>query len=200
MQEVVVGDIALLAPGEIILCDGIFLSGHNVTCDESATTTAQTAVVKKAPFSECVALKQAHPERVVDVNNYGLALRDTCENRTDCFIVGGSKVLEGVGRYVVVAVGTKRMAHGTPARVLSNKSFKRFFACLCRVPRPEVLHAVGSDTSSGLDYDSITAPMYLRVRRNIPEFVLLSCDWSRLGTDRRISDRLWPCIPPTPVV
>jgi P-type Ca2+ transporter type 2C len=26
---------------------------------------------------------------------------------TDCFMVSGSKVLEGVGRYVVVAVGTK---------------------------------------------------------------------------------------------
>ncbi len=26
---------------------------------------------------------------------------------TDCFIVSGSKVLEGVGKYVVVAVGTK---------------------------------------------------------------------------------------------
>ncbi|KIM60708.1 hypothetical protein SCLCIDRAFT_934912 [Scleroderma citrinum Foug A] len=36
--EVVVGDIALLAPGEIISCDGIFLFGRNVTCDESTTT------------------------------------------------------------------------------------------------------------------------------------------------------------------
>jgi hypothetical protein len=26
---------------------------------------------------------------------------------TDCFMVSGSKVLEGIGRYVVVAVGTK---------------------------------------------------------------------------------------------
>jgi Ca2+-transporting ATPase len=26
---------------------------------------------------------------------------------TDCFLVSGSKVLEGVGSYVVVAVGTK---------------------------------------------------------------------------------------------
>ena len=26
---------------------------------------------------------------------------------TDCFVISGSKVLEGVGRYVVVAVGTK---------------------------------------------------------------------------------------------
>ena len=26
---------------------------------------------------------------------------------TDCFVVSGSRVLEGVGRYVVIAVGTR---------------------------------------------------------------------------------------------
>lgn len=34
-QDVVVGDIALLEPGEIVPCDGVFLSGHNCRCDES---------------------------------------------------------------------------------------------------------------------------------------------------------------------
>ncbi|KAF9234120.1 hypothetical protein BU15DRAFT_65976 [Melanogaster broomeanus] len=67
VKEVVVGDIAILEPGEIVPCDGIFLSGHNVKCDESAAT-GETDAIKKAP---------------------------------------GSKVLEGVGRYVVIAVGTK---------------------------------------------------------------------------------------------
>jgi magnesium-transporting ATPase (P-type) len=37
-QEVVVGDVALLEPGEIVPCDGVLLSGHNVKCDESAAT------------------------------------------------------------------------------------------------------------------------------------------------------------------
>ena len=182
LQDVVVDDIALLAPGEIIPCDGIFLSGHNVTCDEAATT-GETAIVKKALFSRCIALKQAHLQRVVDVINYGSTPKDTSGQHTDCFIVSGSKVLEGVGRYVVVAVGTKSqimMTHGAHTRVLSNRSFKRFFTRLYRVPRPEVLPTVGSVTewnsnsSIGLDYDNIAAPTYLRGCRNIPVFVFLS--------------------------
>ena len=203
LQEVVVGDIVLLAPGEIIPCDGIFLSGHNVTCDESAPR-GETVVVHKAPFFECVTLKQAHLQRVVDVNNYGSAPTDTCGHGTDCFIVSGSKVLEGVGRYVVVAVGTRSrvmVAHRASTRVLSDKSFKRFFTRLCRIPHSEVVPIVGPDTewtsSIGLDYDSIAAPTYLHGCRNIPMFVFLSCHWSRLGTDPRISDHLWRCMYPT---
>ena len=181
LQEVVVGDIVLLAPGEIIPCDGIFLSGHNVTCDESATR-GETAVVTKAPFSQCVTLKQVHPPRVVDVDNYGSAPTDTYGHGTDCFIVSGSKVLEGVGRYVVVAVGTRSrvmMAHRAPTRMLSDKSFKRFFTRLCRAPHPEVLPAVGPTTewtsSIGFDYDNIAAPRHLHGCCNIPVFVFLSC-------------------------
>jgi P-type Ca2+ transporter type 2C len=33
--------------------------------------------------------------------------RDGRLAHTDCFMVSGSRVLEGVGRYLVVAVGTK---------------------------------------------------------------------------------------------
>ncbi|KIJ14249.1 hypothetical protein PAXINDRAFT_12900 [Paxillus involutus ATCC 200175] len=94
VKEVVVGDIALLEPGEIVPCDGIFLSGYNVKCDESAAT-GESDAIKKMPYAGCVALK--------DAQNGGHS-RST---HTDCFVVSGSKVLEGVGRYVVVAVGTK---------------------------------------------------------------------------------------------
>jgi Ca2+-transporting ATPase len=84
-----VGDIALLEPGEIVPCDGVFLGGHNVKCDESGAT-GESDAIKKVTYDECIALP-----------------RSEGGTRTDCFIVSGSKVLEGVGRYVVVAVGTK---------------------------------------------------------------------------------------------
>ncbi|KIK99153.1 hypothetical protein PAXRUDRAFT_132713 [Paxillus rubicundulus Ve08.2h10] len=93
-HEVVVGDIALLEPGEIVPCDGIFLSGHNVKCDESAAT-GESDAIKKVPYAGCLALKDAQNGVHSD------------SAHTDCFVVSGSKVLEGVGRYVVVAVGTK---------------------------------------------------------------------------------------------
>ena len=117
VREVVVGDVALLEPGEVIPCDGIFLSGHNVRCDESSAT-GESDAIKKLSYEECIALRD---KRLMDfdpdglpsdgdsvivsqrkINPSGLELL----GHTDCFIVSGSKVLEGVGLYVVVAVGT----------------------------------------------------------------------------------------------
>jgi len=86
-----VGDIALLEPGEVVPCDGIFISGHNVKCDESGAT-GESDAIKKASFKEIVDLyRHIDPEHA----------------HKDCFIISGSKVLEGVGKYVVVAVGNK---------------------------------------------------------------------------------------------
>ena len=86
----VVGDIALLEPGEIVPCDGIFLSGHNVKCDESGIT-GESDAIKKASYQECMKAES----------------NGELHEHTDCFIISGSKVLEGVGSYVVIAVGTK---------------------------------------------------------------------------------------------
>ncbi|KAL6301353.1 calcium-translocating P-type ATPase [Sparassis latifolia] len=91
IKEVVVGDVALLEPGEVVPCDGIFLSGHNVRCDESAAT-GETDAIRKAPYDDCLAIESAHHDH---------------DTHTDCFIISGSKVLEGYGRYVVISVGTK---------------------------------------------------------------------------------------------
>ncbi|KAJ7034956.1 Ca-transporting ATPase [Mycena alexandri] len=89
IKEVLVGDIALLEPGEIVPCDGVFLSGHNVKCDESGAT-GESDAIRKRSYEECVALRGSEGD-----------------SHTDCFIVSGSKVMEGVGTYVIVAVGTK---------------------------------------------------------------------------------------------
>ncbi|KAF8071684.1 calcium-transporting ATPase [Lyophyllum atratum] len=93
IKEVVVGDIALLEPGEIVPCDGIFLSGHNVRCDESGAT-GESDAIRKVSYDECLDLIKRSEDGKEAAH-------------TDCFVVSGSKVLEGVGRYVVVAVGTK---------------------------------------------------------------------------------------------
>ncbi|KAI9502179.1 PMCA-type calcium-translocating P-type ATPase [Coemansia spiralis] len=76
VQEINVGDILLIEPGDIIPVDGVYLSGHNMTCDESSATGESDAIKKGT----------------------------TDENR-DPFILSGAKVLEGVGKMVVVAVG-----------------------------------------------------------------------------------------------
>jgi len=88
-QDVLVGDLALLEPGEIVPCDGVLVAGHNIRCDESGVT------------GESDAIKKVTPEEALEdwkVNN---------DTRKDPFIISGSKVLEGVGQYVVIAVGKK---------------------------------------------------------------------------------------------
>ncbi|KAH8109786.1 E1-E2 ATPase-domain-containing protein [Phellopilus nigrolimitatus] len=48
VKDVVVGDIVLLEPGEVVPCDGVFPTGHNVNCDESGMT-GESNTMKKAP-------------------------------------------------------------------------------------------------------------------------------------------------------
>ncbi|RDX57115.1 calcium-translocating P-type ATPase [Lentinus brumalis] len=91
IKEVVVGDVALVEPGEIIPCDGVFLSGHNVKCDESGAT-GESDAIKKMSYEDCLK----------DGSDGGEAGK-----HTDCFMISGSKVLEGYGSYVVIAVGTR---------------------------------------------------------------------------------------------
>lgn len=99
-QEVLVGDVALLEPGEILPCDGVILSGHNVKIDESGAT-GESDAIGKISHGELLEL-----------------LKDSENPHFDCFVLSGSKVLEGVGRYVVVAVGTEsfngRILRGKP--------------------------------------------------------------------------------------
>lgn len=111
IQDVVVGDIAILEPGEVVPCDGVFLAGHNVKCDESGIT-GESDVISKASFPVCLSLRETAP-----ANSKGSDLP-----RVDCFILSGSKVLEGCGRYLVIAVGENslngKLVLGMPVPVI----------------------------------------------------------------------------------
>lgn len=91
VYDVLVGDILFLEPGEIIPVDGVFLSGHNIRCDESGAT-GESDAVRKASLEE--------------IQEGGESMK-----KVDCFLISGSKVLEGVGRYVVTCVG-RNSFHG----------------------------------------------------------------------------------------
>ncbi|KAG1759757.1 E1-E2 ATPase-domain-containing protein [Suillus occidentalis] len=107
LKEVIVGNVALSEPGEIVPCDGIFLAGHNIKFDETAATGKSDAI-KKASYADCLVLEQAlssvHAEGGV---LGGVGGGGGLSTHTDCFVVSGSKVLEGISSYVVVAVGTE---------------------------------------------------------------------------------------------
>ncbi|KAF7723237.1 hypothetical protein EC973_002175 [Apophysomyces ossiformis] len=74
-QELVVGDIMFIEPGDILTADCIYIEGHNLRCDES-TTTGESRPVKKST-----------------------------DTRGDCIIFSGSKVLHGMAKVLVIAVG-----------------------------------------------------------------------------------------------
>ncbi|KAF9110258.1 hypothetical protein BGX27_006601 [Mortierella sp. AM989] len=74
VKEVQVGDVMMMEPGDLLAVDGIILTSHNITCDESSATGESDALKKD-------------PEK-------------------HCYVISGSKVLDGSGTMLVTAVGT----------------------------------------------------------------------------------------------
>ncbi|KAJ3233227.1 hypothetical protein HDU81_002378 [Chytriomyces hyalinus] len=73
IYDILVGDVLLLEPGDVVAADGVFISGMGLKCDESSATGESDAIKKGGTH--------------------------------DPFILSGSKVTEGIGKYVVTAVG-----------------------------------------------------------------------------------------------
>ncbi|RMZ78749.1 hypothetical protein DV737_g3741, partial [Chaetothyriales sp. CBS 132003] len=88
VYDVLVGDVLFLEPGDIIPCDGIFIDGHNVRCDESSAT-GESDILRKVPADDVFSRIE---------NNLDL-------KKMDPFILSGGKVAEGVGTFLVTSVG-----------------------------------------------------------------------------------------------
>ncbi|KAG0161227.1 hypothetical protein PDIDSM_8761 [Penicillium digitatum] len=85
ISEVVVGDVVHISPGDIVPADGVLIWGHQVKCDESSATGESDPVAKSAV--ETALPKDSH--------------------EIDPFILSHTKIVEGVGAYLVLATGTK---------------------------------------------------------------------------------------------
>ena len=86
--DVMVGDVLHLESGDLIPADGILINGHGIRCDESSAT------------GESDAMKKTAGQEVWNRIEEG-----TATSKLDPFIISGSKVLEGVGTYLVTSVG-----------------------------------------------------------------------------------------------
>jgi Ca2+-transporting ATPase len=86
--DILVGDVLHIEPGDSPPVDGVLISGHGVKCDESSAT-GESDQMKKTPGQEV-------GERIMN---------GTATKKLDPFIISGSKVLEGVGTYLVTSVG-----------------------------------------------------------------------------------------------
>ena len=83
-----VGDVLHLESGDSIPADGILINGHGIRCDESSAT------------GESDAIRKTGGQEVWDRIEEG-----TATSKLDPFIISVSKVLEGVGTYLVTSVG-----------------------------------------------------------------------------------------------
>lgn len=88
VYDVVVGDVLHLESGDSVPADGILIDGHGIRCDESSAT------------GESHAMKKTGGQEV-----WNRICNETATSKLDPFIISGSKVLEGVGTYLVTAVG-----------------------------------------------------------------------------------------------
>ncbi|KAH7124983.1 hypothetical protein B0J13DRAFT_647057, partial [Dactylonectria estremocensis] len=96
VHDVLVGDVMLLEPGDIVPVDGVFIDGHNLSCDESSAT-GESDLINKVPADDVMRL----------------LLREEAPKlkKLDPFIISGAKVLDGVGSFLVTAVG-RNSSHG----------------------------------------------------------------------------------------
>jgi Ca2+-transporting ATPase len=79
INDLVVGDVVHIGPGDCAPADGIVVVNHGLKCDESMATGESDQIEKVSG--------------------------KTATDDQDPFIISGSKVLEGLGTYLVTSVG-----------------------------------------------------------------------------------------------
>ncbi|KAL4802596.1 hypothetical protein BDV18DRAFT_62725 [Aspergillus unguis] len=97
-----VGDMVHLEPGDSAPADGIIVTNHELKCDESTATGESDQVDKVSGYT---AWDHLHLRR---------DLTDIKDESLDPFIISGSKVIEGLGMYLVTSVGP----HSTYGRIM----------------------------------------------------------------------------------
>ena len=104
VHDILVGDVMHLEPGDMIPVDGIFISGHHVKCDESSVT-GESDLLKKHSGDEVYAAIESHHS----------------VSKMDPFLISGGKVAEGIGTFLVTAVGVNS-SHGKTMMSLREDS------------------------------------------------------------------------------
>ncbi|KAJ5511682.1 ATPase P-type K/Mg/Cd/Cu/Zn/Na/Ca/Na/H-transporter [Penicillium expansum] len=99
IHDVLVGDLMLLEPGDMVPVDGILIEGHDLKCDESSAT-GESDVLRKTPGDDVYRTIEQHEDL----------------KKMDPFIISGAKVSEGVGTFLVTATGM----HATFGRTMMS--------------------------------------------------------------------------------
>lgn len=91
--ELLVGDIVFIETGEILSVDGVVIEANRLSIDQSSMT-GETNSVKKESF---------------EVNK-----------NSNCFLVSGTKVVEGTGKMLVLTVGVNTVENGLKLKLQSD--------------------------------------------------------------------------------
>ena len=102
VHDVLVGDVMLMEPGDVVPADGVFIDGHNLSCDESSAT-GESDIVKKRPADDV--LQELLHDKAPRLR------------KMDPFIISVARVLDGVGKLLVTAVG-QNSSHGRTMMLL----------------------------------------------------------------------------------
>ncbi|KAE8371309.1 hypothetical protein BDV26DRAFT_302840 [Aspergillus bertholletiae] len=99
ISDITVGDVLHIEPGDSPPVDGVIISGHRIKCDESSATG-----------------ESDHMEKISGHDVWNSIIDGSATRELDPFIISGSKVLEGVGTYLVTSVG----CYSTNGRIMAS--------------------------------------------------------------------------------
>jgi len=112
IHDILVGDIINLQTGDVVPADSILISG---TCEaDESSMTGESDTIKKIDLTTSLKLyeelKQRDPQNTtLDI---GYSTKDG-DKVPDCILISGSKLLSGLGKAVVTAVGTNSIYGST---------------------------------------------------------------------------------------
>jgi len=105
--DLLVGDILTLQTGDIIAADAVLIQGQ-CECDESALT-GESNTIHKFPIERALQkYNEDFPNNDVDIGTKGVP---------DPYLISGSKLLSGIGKAMVTAVGPNSI-HGRTMQAL----------------------------------------------------------------------------------
>lgn len=116
-----------------------------------SSVTGEFDASKKLSYEECVV------KMVGEKNDLG---------HTDCFIVSGAKVLEGVGRYAIIAVGEKSFN----GRIMKGIVVSFFVTVLLTFYSPASRHSKASHSRELPRKDWNRVPLSRRQRASLCKF------------------------------
>jgi Ca2+-transporting ATPase len=102
IHSILVGDVVLLEPGDLVCADGIVLEAHLLSCDESGAT-GESDAIKKGPLEH-----YGFDENIQGSSKINHSAANS-RSHLDPFVLSGTKVIEGVGKFLVIAVGRHSM-------------------------------------------------------------------------------------------